>query len=174
MFLFMYTLYYKYRKFKFYRYFSTLIFPAVFLHYFFPPYLNIIFSGVLEVSGEDTKYKMLMRGNEHPWYENIKITCKECDNQFWLGQFMKHIILNHKMPIKVSGLFRVSFKVQLVVPISIVHLIFLILLRLKFLIYDFLLCLFNSKREGKIQLPVLFSVSDRFLFFDWILYISPF
>ena len=57
------------------------------------------------MSGEDTKYKMLMRGNEHPWYENIKITCKECDNQFWLGQFMKHIILNHKMPIKVSGLF---------------------------------------------------------------------
>ena len=88
-------------------------FPAILLHWFFPPYFSLVFpaiflpyfSGVLEVSGEDTKYKMLMRGNEHPWYENIKITCKECDNQFWLGQFMKHIILNHKMPIKVSTLF---------------------------------------------------------------------
>ena len=88
------------------RHIFSLFFPAIFFHNFFPLYFYVIFSGVLEVSGEDTKYKMLMRGNEHPWYENIKITCKECDNQFWLGQFMKHIILNHKMPIKVSGLFR--------------------------------------------------------------------
>ena len=48
------------------------------------------------------QYKMLMRGHENPWYEATKITCRECDNQFWLGQFMKHIILNHKMPIKVK------------------------------------------------------------------------
>jgi len=39
--------------------------------------------------------------SETPWYEYIKITCRECRNSFWLGQFMKHIILTHKLPIKV-------------------------------------------------------------------------
>ena len=41
---------------------------------------------------------------ENPWYEVIKITCEECKNSFWLGQFMKHIILTHKLPIKTYKL----------------------------------------------------------------------
>jgi predicted transcriptional regulator len=36
-----------------------------------------------------------------PWYESVKIRCQECNNELWLGAFMKHIILTHKLPIKV-------------------------------------------------------------------------
>ena len=30
----------------------------------------------ISVGSEDTKYKMLMRGHESPWYESVKITCR--------------------------------------------------------------------------------------------------
>jgi hypothetical protein len=37
-----------------------------------------------------------------PWYEAVKIRCEECHNELWLGAFMKHIILTHKLPIKAG------------------------------------------------------------------------
>jgi hypothetical protein len=37
-----------------------------------------------------------------PWYEAVKIKCEECHNELWLGAFMKHIILTHKLPIKAG------------------------------------------------------------------------
>ena len=44
-------------------------------------YFNLFFKGVtvesnISVGSEDTKYKMLMRGHENPWYESVKITCR--------------------------------------------------------------------------------------------------
>lgn len=45
---------------------------------------------------------VLHRGSpETPWFESIKMKCKECDVYFWLGAFMKHIIQAHRLPIKV-------------------------------------------------------------------------